>query len=81
MAAMTFDGGGGGGLILFYSIFHQKKDGVVMQGVSARTFSARLYWKLWEHVVETALKIKYGYNDVAILNSSCHLHQPIDVLL
>ena len=39
-----------------------------MQGVSARTFSPRMYDKLWEHVVKTDKKMKYGYNDVVILN-------------
>ena len=54
-----------------------------MQGFSAHTFSNRLYRNLWGHVVKTALKkMKYGYNDVAIMNSSSwHLHQPIYVLI
>ena len=54
-----------------------------MQGVSACTFINSLYGKLWEHVVKTAFfKImKYGYNDVAILNSSWNLNQPTYVLL
>ena len=58
----------------------KKSDGVRMQGVSARTFSTRLYGKLWEHVVKIALK-KYGHNDVTILNSSWHLHHPKYVLI
>ena len=46
-------------------------DGVIMQVVSARAFSIRLYRKLWGNVVKTAVLIiiKYRYNDVAILNS------------
>ena len=37
-------------MIVFYDMFRQKPDGFRMQGVSARTFSTRLYGKLWEHV-------------------------------
>ena len=52
-----------------------------MQGVSVRTFSNMLYRKMWEHFVKTALKMKYGYNDVAIMNSLWYLNQPTGVLL
>ena len=45
--------GGGWFVIVFYDMFCQKIDGVVIQGVSARTFSTRLYMNLWEHVVKT----------------------------
>ena len=34
----------------------KKSDGVRMQDFSVRTFSTRLYGKLWEHVMKTALK-------------------------
>ena len=43
-------------VIVFYDMFRLKKDGVRIQGVSARTFRTRLYVKLWEHVEQTALK-------------------------
>ena len=42
--------GGGWFVIVFNGIFRKKSDGVRMQGVSACTFSTRLYGKLWEHV-------------------------------
>ena len=48
--------GGGWFLTVFYGMFHQKSDWVIMQGFSARTFSTSLYGKLWEHVIKIALK-------------------------
>ena len=39
-------------MIVFYSMFRKKKR-VIMHGVSVRTFSTRMYKKLWEHVVKT----------------------------
>ena len=59
----------------------KKADGVIIQGDSVRTFSARLYRNLWEHVIKTGLKMKCGYNDGALLISSWHLYQPTDVIL
>ena len=53
--------GGGWFVGVFYGMFRQKSDGVRIQGVSERTFSTRLYGKLWEHVAKTAFKrMKYG---------------------
>ena len=80
---MTVDGGVAVGFCLWFMESSAKKsDGVRIQGVSERTFSTGLYGKLWEHVVKTAFLImKYGYNDISIMNSSWKLHQPTDVLL
>ena len=60
-----------------------KSDEVRIQSFIARTFSTSLYGKLWEHVVKISffLRMKYGYNDVVILKSSWHLHQPTDVFI
>ena len=50
-AAMTVDGGVAVGLCLCCMACAVKnQEGVVIQGVSARTFSTSLYGKMWEHV-------------------------------
>ena len=55
MAEMKVDGEVEVGLLLcFMTCSVKKKDGVRIQGVSARKFSTRLYRKLWEHVEQTA---------------------------
>ena len=46
--------GGGWIVIVFYGTFCEKKDRFRIHGVSARTFSTRLYRKLWEHVTQIA---------------------------
>ena len=60
----------------------KKIDGVKIQCAGAGTFTNILCWKLWEYVVKIDFLIMtYGYNDVVIMNSSCHLHHPKDVLI
>ena len=51
MAAMKVDGGVAVCLSMcFMACAVKNQEGVITQGVSARTFSTRLYGKLWEHV-------------------------------
>ena len=51
VAAMTVDGGLAVGLLLYLMACPVKnQEGVRIQGVSAHTFSNRMYRKLWEYV-------------------------------
>ena len=42
--------GGGWFVIVFMAYSVKKSYGIRMQGIIARTFSTRLYRKMWEHV-------------------------------